>query len=309
MKLNAGCGFNKLEGYINIDINPKCKPDYVMPLWNLDFESELFNEVLASQVIEHLGYFKTRYFFSEIARVLKYEKIFIVETVDIEESFRIFLESKNKDDRERILAWIFGSETKYMNHIYCFPYELIEKMLNDEEFEIIEKKQYLYEHLRPAIKIVAIKRKKDLRKCFLRKELINLGVLDEEDEIALSECERIIKEINLDKIDELFVDELCFISPSFAIAVSKIIKKGNIELYNELLSMNFQGYILWLFEKYLKAYRDFDFAFNKIKKDFFENPSSFIDEFKKNRNARSTIIKPPFLITEKTLHQFIKTNY
>lgn len=56
-KLNMGCGFNKLDGYWNVDVEPKCNPDEVLDLevtpW--PYEDNFFEMMHASNILEHLG--------------------------------------------------------------------------------------------------------------------------------------------------------------------------------------------------------------------------------------------------------------
>jgi len=64
MKLNIGCGFNKLDGYVNVDQFPECAPDV---LWNLEetpwpFAESSVDELVAHHVLEHLGQ-ETKVFF------------------------------------------------------------------------------------------------------------------------------------------------------------------------------------------------------------------------------------------------------
>jgi hypothetical protein len=56
LKLNIGCGFNKLNGYLNIDKMPSCNPDQVVDLegaW--PFADNSVIEIQASHVLEHLA--------------------------------------------------------------------------------------------------------------------------------------------------------------------------------------------------------------------------------------------------------------
>ena len=54
MKLNLGCGRDKKEDYINIDSNPKVKPDRIMEIPPLDFEDNSIEEIRAHHFLEHI---------------------------------------------------------------------------------------------------------------------------------------------------------------------------------------------------------------------------------------------------------------
>ena len=77
MKLNIGCGFNKLDGYLNVDQFPECAPDV---LWNLEqtpwpFEESSVDEMVAHHVLEHLGQ-ETKVFFAvmqELYRLMRHD--------------------------------------------------------------------------------------------------------------------------------------------------------------------------------------------------------------------------------------------
>ena len=57
MRLNLGCGHNKLAGFVNCDIQADCAPDRIVDLekfpWPFDDSSA--EEVVLSHVLEHLG--------------------------------------------------------------------------------------------------------------------------------------------------------------------------------------------------------------------------------------------------------------
>ena len=57
MKLNIGCGLNKVQGFINIDKYAESRPDQVMDaeMTPWPFESNQIEEVLFNHSLEHMG--------------------------------------------------------------------------------------------------------------------------------------------------------------------------------------------------------------------------------------------------------------
>lgn len=54
-KLNLGCGRDKREGYINLDISPDVKPDVVCDIQScIPFRDDTFDEVLANNVLTQI---------------------------------------------------------------------------------------------------------------------------------------------------------------------------------------------------------------------------------------------------------------
>ena len=56
-KLNLGCGNKKLDGFLNIDINPNFEPDKVVDLekGKLPFKDNSIDYVVANYVLEYIG--------------------------------------------------------------------------------------------------------------------------------------------------------------------------------------------------------------------------------------------------------------
>jgi hypothetical protein len=56
-KINFGCGWDKREGYLNVDVDSNCKPDLLIK--NNDYSvipKNHFNEILANDVLEHISH-------------------------------------------------------------------------------------------------------------------------------------------------------------------------------------------------------------------------------------------------------------
>lgn len=71
-KLNLGCGPYPMPGYINIDINPRQKPDMVRDVRKgLPFDTASVDEIHASHFLEHLTCDEMLDALEEFHRVLK----------------------------------------------------------------------------------------------------------------------------------------------------------------------------------------------------------------------------------------------
>jgi predicted SAM-dependent methyltransferase len=54
-RINFGCGYNKMFGYLNVDIDPACSLDVLLPSGDLSLlPKRHFAEVFAKDVLEHI---------------------------------------------------------------------------------------------------------------------------------------------------------------------------------------------------------------------------------------------------------------
>ena len=120
MKLNLGCGFNQLEGYVNVDRETACSPDQVVDLEHVPwpFDDDSADEVLLFHTLEHLGETAGAYIalLKELYRICRPGAVvrirvphprhdeFIIDPTHVRailpEQFQLFSKQKNRDDLE-----------------------------------------------------------------------------------------------------------------------------------------------------------------------------------------------------------------
>ena len=77
-KLNLGCGFDYIEGFVNVDISPDVNPDVVCSFEKeLPFDDNSFDYINIKQVIEHIA--KLKEFLAEVYRISKPGAIVLIE--------------------------------------------------------------------------------------------------------------------------------------------------------------------------------------------------------------------------------------
>src|SRR3990167_8173155 len=70
-KLNLGCGYNKKEGWLNLDNNPDTHPDILRDLRKgIPFSNDTITEILCEHTLEHFEGEDLIFIFNEIHRVL-----------------------------------------------------------------------------------------------------------------------------------------------------------------------------------------------------------------------------------------------
>ena len=119
MKLNLGCGHNKLQGFVNCDLRAACAPDRVVDLESLPwpFPDDSAEEVVLSHVLEHLGQSAQTYLaiIKELYRVCRADAVvriavphprhddFLTDPTHVRailpEQFHMFSKTKNREWR------------------------------------------------------------------------------------------------------------------------------------------------------------------------------------------------------------------
>ncbi len=221
MKLNIGCGYNYLAGYVNLDSGADSLADRKMEAHNLDFGDASVAEIRASQLIEHLGFFKTKYFLAECRRVLEPGGLLVLETPRIEKTFEIFMKG-GRVEKEAALGWVYGSETAGMNHLYCFPEDLLKELTGAAGFEFQRAEYFDHQPARPALRLTLAKAAGESAdfEAALRRALTLRKAALFSDEYAAAEQEKLISACMTPVIfnDSEKVFELALYQPELAAA-------------------------------------------------------------------------------------------
>lgn len=74
IKLNLGCGSNKIDGFVNIDTEESCKPDLIHNFATepLPYGDATVDQIVMFHTIEHIPKYKHAGILAECFRVLKY---------------------------------------------------------------------------------------------------------------------------------------------------------------------------------------------------------------------------------------------
>jgi len=138
MKLNLGCGGDKRDGWVNIDIRKEVKPDKVLDLEKTPypFESESVDEILAKDVIEHFSFRNVEKIVKEWHRILKKGGKLTIQTPDLDAILKAIKQGKIKGWWQ-ISYWLYGGQEYPENtHKLIFTKKEIKKFLEEIGFEV-----------------------------------------------------------------------------------------------------------------------------------------------------------------------------
>ena len=186
MKLNLGCGGDYKKGYLNVDAYDSNVADKIINAYDIEYDDNSFEEILMSQLIEHLGIAGSIQTLSECFRILEPDGKLVIETPDLQKSFEIYVNGQ-REDRKNILPWIYGVDNPGMLHRFCFPYDLLEQTLKEIGFEEIKISYFDLDEYEPVLKVVCKKPKSfDSNQLisYFRKRLLKEGLFDLDQQIT-----------------------------------------------------------------------------------------------------------------------------
>jgi len=135
MKLNLGCGEDKREGYINIDIRESVDPDIAADVRNLPYDEKSVDEILAYDVLEHIHYTEVEDTLDHWASLLVRGGHIIIRVPDFEK----YIKDPDEDWKD-MSWWVFGrkeDDVKASLHKSVFTKDDLIKLLGDRYIKIV----------------------------------------------------------------------------------------------------------------------------------------------------------------------------
>jgi ubiquinone/menaquinone biosynthesis C-methylase UbiE len=184
MKLNLGCGFNKPDGFVHVDMFSECNPDVQHDLESFPwpFDSDSVDEILMNHSLEHLGQQPDVFLniMKELYRICKHESIiqvnvphprhdnFITDPTHVRPltplTFQLFDLELNKhwqsvNAANSPFAIYLGVNFKLLNTQITLEQEYLDKfnqkkITNDELMVLIKEKNNVASEYRFTLKVI-----------------------------------------------------------------------------------------------------------------------------------------------------------
>lgn len=145
-RLNYGCGYDKKNGYLNVDVDQACHPDWLIPAGDLSsLPKSHFDEVLAKDVLEHVPRAKSLEVLLDLASLIKVGGSIIVQTTSITKVAQKFIDNPLFEDQFGWTICLFGNQahpgdfhytgftdTTLTVHLVAAGFKIIDKSMVDD---------------------------------------------------------------------------------------------------------------------------------------------------------------------------------
>lgn len=151
-KLNIGCGFDKREGFINVDLNKFHEPDIVADACDLKiFPNEHFEYIVAQDVLEHIERAKTSVALAEWSRICKSEGRISLRIPSLLDMLYLLAKPENRKHEyaEKIVHLLYGTQAYTGDyHLAGFTAEILVEYLGQVGFLVSKaemRDEWLYD--------------------------------------------------------------------------------------------------------------------------------------------------------------------
>ncbi|MBA8886545.1 SAM-dependent methyltransferase [Dokdonella fugitiva] len=141
-KINVGCGYDRREGYLNVDLHAVHNPDLVGDVVALPMlPSGAFDEVLAQDVLEHFERAKTAPALQEWSRLLAPGGVLHVRVPALAGMFDLLSQPERRDPAraEEIIHLVYGTQAYTGDyHLAGFTAQTLDGRLRDAGLLVCE---------------------------------------------------------------------------------------------------------------------------------------------------------------------------
>ena len=111
--INIGCGFDKRDGFLNVDLNDFHAPDLIADACNLHLLPDgHFKLIIAQDVLEHLERSKTQMALDEWARICSDDGVISIRVPSLIDMFYLLVKpsNRNAEAAESIVHLMYGTQ-------------------------------------------------------------------------------------------------------------------------------------------------------------------------------------------------------
>lgn len=141
MRLNLGSDKKKIEGFHNVDIDPRCKPDFVAPINKLDFADDgTIDEIACYHAIEHIYRWELMDCLREWYRVLKVGGKVAIECPDLDKCILNYI--RYPQHPQFSVQGIFGDQrpkNPWYTHHWCYSVPELARALKEAGYRNIRE--------------------------------------------------------------------------------------------------------------------------------------------------------------------------
>jgi predicted SAM-dependent methyltransferase len=131
MKLHLGCGYKKLEGFINVDIRPETNCDIIDDVTNLkSFNDNSADMIYACHVLEHFGRHSYKDVLKRWTTVLKSGGTLRISVPDLLKVSE--LHYNKKYPLKKLIGFLYGGQNYAENYHYIgFDFDMLKEDLEE----------------------------------------------------------------------------------------------------------------------------------------------------------------------------------
>ena len=128
-KLQVGCGYNFLNGWLNADLSSG--DIYLNAKKKMPFKDNGFNFIFCEHFLEHLSLTGGLKFLKECHRILKTDGIIRITTPDLEKLIDLYFDKNRFVKRQELIEMLYGKEASlsscelFNNHMHNWRHKFI----------------------------------------------------------------------------------------------------------------------------------------------------------------------------------------